>query len=191
MFVVRDKSTQTLLHIAQSAPGERRRPEEVYPEFDPETMEFGRTDAGGIPAAFTIVRGVVRRLDEPQSASPEEEEEAAPLTLEELKPRLLAHYSELSLERRRELIPPHKLENAALGVYDEERTRAIRDTMEAFRDEYHRLEEAINKARSLEELGRVRPRFPRSVRTRGEAARAPEPEADEPAPAPRKRGRAK
>lgn len=189
MFVVRDKSTHTVLHIAQSAPGERRKPAEVYPEFDPDTMEFGRTDEAGIPAAFTIVRGVVRPLDEPDRAAPEEE--APPPSLDEAKAWLLAHYSDVSLERRRELIPAHQLENAALGVYDEERTRALRDTMEAFRDEYHRLEEAVNKARSLEELGRVRPRFPRSVGARGEAARAPEPEADEPASAPRKRGRAK
>lgn len=188
MFVVRDKKTLALLHIARSAPGERPKPEEVYPDFDPETMEFGRTDAGGIPAEFTIVRGVVRPVDEPRDAAPEEAEDSAPPPLDEVKARLLEHYSELSLERRRELIPAHKLENAALGVYDEEQTRAIRDTMEAFRNEYHRLEEAINAAKSLEELGRLRSRFPRSVAARGEAAADDD---DEPAPAPRKRGRAK
>jgi hypothetical protein len=190
MFVVRDKSTQAVLHIAPSAPGERRKPEEVYPDFDAETMEFGRTDEPWIPAAFAIVRGVVRPLDEPEPAAVEEEAEAAPPPLAEVKAQLLSHYSELSLERRREVIPAHKLENAALGVYDEEQTRAIRDTMEAFRNEYHRLEEAINAAKSLEDLRRLRPRFPRSIAARG-AARAPEPEDDEPAPAPRKRGRAK
>jgi hypothetical protein len=190
MFVVRDKSTQAVLHIAPSAPGERRKPEEVFPDFDAETMEFGRTDEPWIPAAFAIVRGVVRPLDEPEPAAAEEE--AAPPPLAEVKTQLLSHYSELSLERRRELIPAHKLENAALGVYDEEQTRAIRETMEAFRNEYHRLEEAISAAKSLEDLGRLRPRFPRSIAARGAAAaRAPEPEADEPAPAPRKRGRTK
>ena len=166
MYVVRDKQTGEILHLEQSVPGEKtRKADEVYPDFDPKTMEFGRADQPALPAWFTIERGKVREAAPPadQAGDTPVEPTAPELSLAETKAMLLEHWSRLSLELRQELIPEHKVQNAALGVYDEERTAAIRDTMAAFRDEYHRLEEAVQKADSLQDLKRLRPRFPREI----------------------------
>lgn len=166
MYVVRDKQTGEILHLEPSVPGERtRKAQDVYPDFDPKTMEFGRSDQPSIPAWFTIERGKVKEADPPPEEAPEGEGEAVEvpeLSLDEAKALLLEHLSKRSLELRTQLIPDYKLQNAALGVYDEERTAAIRETMAAFRDEYHRLEEAVQKAGSLKDLARLRPRFPKA-----------------------------
>ena len=169
MYVVRDKQTGEILHLEPSIPGERtRKAQDVFPDFDPKTMEFGRSDQPSIPAWFTIERGKVKEADPPPGEVPgtedqaEAEAEMPEMPLDQLKPLLLERFSQMSLELRAQLIPDYKLQNAALGVYDEERTAAIRDTMAAFRDEYHRLEEAVQKAGSLKDLARLRPRVPKA-----------------------------
>ncbi|MGD2113909.1 MAG: hypothetical protein PVG07_02580 [Acidobacteriota bacterium] len=55
MFVVRDKTTKETIFIDHT-PAEAREvpPEEVWPEFDPATMEIGITDKSCIPAHFEI-----------------------------------------------------------------------------------------------------------------------------------------
>ncbi len=168
MYVVRDKQTGEILHLEPSVPGQRtRKAQDVYPDFDAKTMEFGRSDQPSIPAWFTIERGKVREADPPPDAMPDAEAEGEALEvpempLDEAKALLLEHLSQRSLELRAQILPDHKVQNAALGVYDEARTAAIRDTMAAFRDEYHRLEEAVQKAGSLKDLSRLRPRFPKA-----------------------------
>lgn len=167
MYVVRSKQTGEILHQEPSVPGERtRKAQDVFPDFDPRTMEFGRSDQPSIPAWFTIERGKVREAEPPPEAVPAAEDEAdvevPELPLDQAKALLLEHYSAMSMDLRAQLIPDYKMQNAALGVYDDERTAAIRDTVAAFRDEYHRLEEAVQKAGSLKELARLRPRFPKA-----------------------------
>ncbi|WP_164000344.1 hypothetical protein [Pyxidicoccus caerfyrddinensis] len=159
MFVIRDKKSKAILHMWQSVPGERRKPEELLPDFDAKTMEFGRTDALSVPANFDIENGDIKPL-----APPEPEVAAAPApSLAQVKEATLAEFSRLSFELRKKLIPEHELQNAALGVYDDKRTQAIRDTVKAFRDEYKRLEAVVKKARSIKEVQALEPDFPTQV----------------------------
>jgi hypothetical protein len=162
VFVIRDKKSKAILHMWQSVPGERRKPEELLPDFDSKTMEFGRTDALFVPASFDIENGVIKPLEPPAP-----EVEAAPAapapSLAQVKETTLAELSRLSFELRKKLIPDHELQNAALGVYDEKRTQAIRDTVKAFRDEYKRLEAVLKKARSIKEVQALKPDFPTQV----------------------------
>jgi hypothetical protein len=159
VFVIRDKKSKAILHMWQSVPGERRKPEELLPDFDAKTMEFGRTDALSVPASFDIENGVIKPL-----APPEPEVAAAPApSLAQVKETTLAEFSRLSFELRKKLIPEHELQNAALGVYDDKRTQAIRDTVKAFRDEYKRLEAVVKKARSIKEVQALEPDFPTQV----------------------------
>jgi hypothetical protein len=168
MYVVRRKKNKTVLHIAQSAPGEDRAPEEVYPDFDPETMEFGKSEEPAIPAWFTIEDGVVKAVDPPAehtASTPRGTAKPATPSLEELKASAIAYFSEQSFELRRALVPDYQLQNAALGLYDEQQTAAIRDTVKAFRDEYYRLKTAIERVRSVKGLKDLTPDFPTQVAT--------------------------
>jgi hypothetical protein len=162
MFVIRDKKSKAILNMWQSMPGERRKPEELLPDFDAKTMEFGHTDTPSVPAHFDIVNGVIKPL-EPPAPEPEATPAAPAPTLAQVKESTVAELSRLAFELRKKLIPEHELQNAALGVYDEKRTQAIRDTVKAFRDEYKRLEAVVKKAKSIKEVQAVKPDFPTQV----------------------------
>jgi hypothetical protein len=160
MFVIRDKKSKAILHMQQSVPGERHKPEELFPDFDPKTMEFGRAETPAVPAYFTIENGVIKPEEPP---APEGAAAAPAPTLDELKAATIAEASRLAFELRKKLIPDHEMQNAALGIYDEERTQAIRDTIKAFREEYKRFEAAVKKARSIKEVQSLKPDFPNEV----------------------------
>ncbi|HZI77572.1 MAG TPA: hypothetical protein VFD73_26730 [Gemmatimonadales bacterium] len=157
MYVVIDKKSKTILHMVNSRPGEDRKPEDVYPGFDPKTMELGRAEEQYIPAKFTIEHGKVKSL-EPEPPPPKEPTAAEELA--SLKEAKLAEISRQAFEQRAKLIPDHELTNAALGIYDEDREDMIRETVKAFRAEYHRLETVIHKARSKKELESMVAKFP-------------------------------
>jgi len=175
MYVIRNKKTKEILLMLNSVPGEEREPEEIYPDFDPKKMEFGRSDEGAIPASFSIEKGKVV-ADEPEAAAGKgaaREAEAPKLPpFADQKAAALEHLSRLTIERRRELIPDYQLDNAALGLYDEKRSAAIRDTVQAFRDEFHRLESEIEKARSAKALQEIKPNFPKRVSAAKKSAAA-------------------
>lgn len=161
MFVIRDKKSKTLLHMSQALPGESRKPEELLPGFDPKTMEFGRSESPSIPAWFTIEEGIVKPMEEPASeVKPRSLPEPPAPSLEESRKTTLEELSRRSFQLRQQLIPDHEMQNAALGIYDEKRTQAIRETIKAFRDEYHRLEATVKKARSVREVQGVKANFP-------------------------------
>src|SRR5262245_4711723 len=136
MYVVRNKKTKELIHMANSVPGVDLRPEQVLSSFDPKTMELGRYHEQHLPDDFTIEDGVVVAREKPKKEAE---------TLESLKAVKLAEASRLAFEQRRRLIPEHEALNAALGIYDEKRTRQIQETVKAFRDEYKRFETALEK----------------------------------------------
>jgi hypothetical protein len=161
MYVVREKKSKTILHMVNSRPGEHLKPEEVFPGFDPKTMELGRSEEQYIPAKFTIENGKVKSL-EPEAATPapKVKEPTAAEELASLKEAKLAEINRQSFDQRMKLIPDHEIQNAALGIYDEKRTSAIRETVKAFRDEYKRLEATIKKARSKKELESLEASFP-------------------------------
>ncbi|HZN94705.1 MAG TPA: hypothetical protein VFB81_18450 [Myxococcales bacterium] len=151
MYVVRNKKTKAIIHMANSTPGVDLRPEEVFPGFDPKAMELGRYHEQHLPDDFTIEDGVVVAKDKPKR-------EAEPL--ENLKAAKLASASRLAFELRRRLIPEHEMLNAALGVYDEKRTRQIQETVKAFREEYKRFEAALEKARTAKAVEALEPDYP-------------------------------
>lgn len=157
MYLVIDKRSKTILHMSNSFPGEEKAAKDVFPEFDPVTMDFGRSPEQYVPTEFAIENGVVKNLAA-LTASVNLVE-----SIDQARQRKLAQFSDASFAARRELIPDHELINAALGIYDAERVQSIRRTVEAFRNEYHRLAAAVGKAGSPGELEAIKASFPKSV----------------------------
>jgi len=156
MYVVRNKKTKELIHMVNSSRDIDLKPEEVFREFDPKTMELGRFHEQRLPEEFTIEEGVVKeKAAKPRSAKAAAEE------LKELKALRLQQVSQISLSERAMLIPDHELLNAALGgIYDEKRTKQIQATVKAFREEYHRFRAALEKAKTAEDVAKLEPKFP-------------------------------
>jgi len=82
------------------------------------------------------------------------------LTLEEAKARRREEFSRQALLSRHEILPDYKLQNAALGIYDEETVARFRATVQAFRAEVHRLEQRLDAVKSASELQKIRAKFP-------------------------------
>lgn len=163
MYVIRDKKTKVVLDMVQSPPGEDRKPKDVYPDFDAKTMEFGKSEEPAIPAWFTIENGIVKAVEPPADRAEADAGEAAKSptpSIDELKASAIEYYSKLSMDLRQALIPDYKLQNAALGVYDDAETAAIRNTVKAFRDEFYRLKGAIESVKSVKGFKEVAPHFP-------------------------------
>lgn len=167
MYVIREKKTKKVLHMQPSYPGEDLDPKAVYSAFDPAAMELGRSEEPGIPAWFDIKNGKVVPLESPE---PETKASAGParvtapeVPLDEFKARVLAMYSEKSLELRRELVPDYQVQNAALGLYDEKQAKSIRETVKGFRDEFYRIKGIVEKAKSAKDLQSLRPAFPKKI----------------------------
>jgi len=165
MYVVRNKKTKALIHMVNSAPGIDLKPEDVFREFDPKTMEFGRYTEQYLPDEFTIEDGVVKEsgksAKKPKSAkAPSAEQE-----LKELKARKLQEASRLSFVERGRILPEHELLNAALGIYDEKRTKQIQATVRAFRDGYHRYEAALEKAKTAKAVEALKLELPKKLQS--------------------------
>ncbi len=152
MYLIVDKKTNNILHMSNSFPGEDRKPEDLFPSFDAKTMEFGRAPEQLIPVKFAIQKGVVKDLD-PAKPQPED-------SLDQSKEKALKTFSDALLAHRRERFPDHQLLNAGLGIYEDDRVNAIKEAIEAYREEYHRLEKEVAKAKSHKDLGALVPAFP-------------------------------
>jgi hypothetical protein len=157
MYLIVDKETKAILHMSNSFPGEDKKPEEIFPSFDPATMDFGRAPEQFIPVHFTIEDGVVKDMAPPAVSPPE--------TIVEARERILRGFSDASLSNRQQLIPDYQLLNAGLGIYEPDRTQAMKETVQAFRDEVHRLEKAVAEAKSIQELEAIKPSFPTAILT--------------------------
>ncbi|PTQ91920.1 hypothetical protein C8R30_12724 [Nitrosomonas nitrosa] len=83
--------------------------------------------------------------------------------LDYIKPALIDYFSNLSFQIRGQLVPEYKLQNAVLGVYDEKTLASYRATIQRFRDEFYRIKEAIESAKTLEELKSVKADFPTEI----------------------------
>lgn len=197
MHIVLDKKSHHVIFVDYSRSPSPRPPSEVYPAFDEGSMDLGWTDAPNLPPYFTIERGRIRELGLEEAIqagqfelAPEQKLEGGKIVpktlaelvkdglakLEDVKEGAIEHYSALAFGRRAELIPEYKLQNAALGVYEESVVAQYRDTVKAFRDEFYRIKGEIEKAKKVEDIERIQERFPKAL---GEAARVP----DKPAPA--------
>lgn len=80
-----------------------------------------------------------------------------------IKSALIDYFSNLSFQIRGQLVPEYKLQNAVLGVYDEKTLMSYRTTIQRFRDEFYRIKEAIESAKTLEELKSVKADFPTEI----------------------------
>jgi len=155
MYLIVDRKTKEILYMCNSFPDEEKKPEELFPSFDPATMEFGRSPEQFVPVNFTIKNGVV------EDATPAPKAAAAPReTIAQARERTLYAFSEETLTKRRALVSDLQLMNAGIGLYDEDRVQAIRATTQAFREEYQRLEAAVAKARSFKDLEAITPSYP-------------------------------
>ena len=155
MYLIVDKKTKAILHMSNSFPGEDKKPEEIFPSFNAATMDFGRAPDQFIPVHFTIENGVVKDLA-PAAAAPAE-------TLAQARERIVRGFTDASVAARQLLIPDYQILNAGLGMYDDERVQSIRATVQAFRDEVNRLEDAAAKAKSIQALEAIKPSFPTAI----------------------------
>jgi hypothetical protein len=87
------------------------------------------------------------------------------LTLEQAKQARLEHFSTEAIAQRRHILPDYKLLNAGLGIYDEQTVAGYKATVQAYRDEFHRLEALIEQTDSLDEIESVTARFPATLVT--------------------------
>jgi hypothetical protein len=155
MYLIVDKTTKAILHMSNSLPGEEKKPEEIFPTFNPATMDFGRAPDQFVPVKFAIENGVVKDLA-PAQATPSE-------NLAQARERVLREITNASLNARNQLIPDFQLLNAGLGIYDAERTQGIKNTVQAFRDEVHRLQQLVADAKSAKQLEAIKPSFPTAI----------------------------
>ena len=72
----------------------------------------------------------------------------------------------MKMQKRQEILPDYKIQNALMGIYDDGIVAAYKNTIEAFRKEYHRLEGVIDGAKSLDELDKIKAKFPKTVQKR-------------------------
>jgi hypothetical protein len=96
------------------------------------------------------------------------------ITLDELKQERIQYFSDRAFELRRPVIPDYKLENAALGIYDPETTANYKATVQAFRDEFYRIKEIIEKAKTVKELETIKENFPKKIVTAVQSKREEE-----------------
>jgi hypothetical protein len=182
MHVVRQRANKQLLFIDHRRTSGPLPGREVYASFDPSTMELGWTDDGRIPAYFDIdpggkvvelhpdeaaQRGLAplpptRKLVEGKVAPKSEAELIAEglLDLAAIKGQAIEAYSGAAFALRAQLIPEYKLQNAALGIYEEDEVAGYKATIEAFRKEFYRLKKEVEAARSMAALAAIKPDFP-------------------------------
>jgi hypothetical protein len=182
MHLIRDKVSKKVLAIDYRQTEERLKGNELTPDFDPLTMEIGWTDKTYIPGHYDIDHeGVIielplpkaemvhravlpktHKLVEGQVIAKTEDEliQEGVINIEDIKKQMLENIDNTAFNIRETLIPNYKLQNAALGIYGKERNATYSATIQAFRDEYHRLEDEISKASTAVELRAIQPRFP-------------------------------
>lgn len=187
MHVIRDKKSAKILYIDYSHTESASSGELVYQGFDSSTMELGWTPESYIPAWFDIdKKGVIHELDLDEAADrglyqlePEQKlvkgkivdkdnaelVEEGLLRLNDIKQELVEYYNALSFHKRNELIPDYKLNNAVLGVYDDQRMADYKVTIQAFREESKRIAGLINEATKVADIEAVEENFPTSILT--------------------------
>lgn len=185
MHVIRNKHSKQVLHIDYAVSEGPLPGGAVFADFEPDSMELGWTAGKHIPSYFDIderqhvvelplheaaARGLhqlgpSQKLVDGEIVDKTEDELVAEgfITLEAIKTQLTEAYSKAAFQLRAQLIPDYKLQNAALGVYDDKQVAEIRATVAAFRAEFYRLKELIEKATSASALKAIEPKFPTAV----------------------------
>ena len=184
MYVVREKKSKKVIHINPAPLVQALEGKDIYFEFDAKKMEIGRSDAP-LPEHFDISKdgeivalGIEEKVKaglielEPHqkvvngeivAKTPAEMLEEGLISLDEIKQQKKAYFSVLALQKRQEILPDYKIQNALMGIYDDKIAAAYKKKIEAFRKEYHRLEGVIDEATSLNELDKIKTKFPKSL----------------------------
>ena len=182
MYAIRNKKTKAVIYINHSPLSKNLTDKEIYPEFDPKTMEIGKTEKGYVPAYFNINnQGEIveltlkEQVDAGIPVMPPHQKliggkivdktiteliKGGITSLDEVKKQFIAAVSDMAFERRRKLVPDYKLQNAALGVYDEQTLADYKRTIQVFRDEVHRIEALVEQAQTIGEIEAIVPNFP-------------------------------
>ena len=155
MYVIIDKKTKKITHINHAPFKQELTDERQYYRFDPKTMDMGHADA-----------------DPSSDQVPEDESSGAisaghrpSLAIQEQKQYHIQRFSRLALEERRRILPDYKLHNVSLGIYNKKRIATYRATVQAFRQEVHRLETLVEQARTEAALEAICPHFPAQLVT--------------------------
>jgi hypothetical protein len=82
------------------------------------------------------------------------------ITLDEYKQKRIQYFSGESFYIRNAFLPDYKLQNAALGIYDEAKTAVIKATVQAFKDEFNRLQGLVEQAADADAVDAVTPNYP-------------------------------
>lgn len=82
------------------------------------------------------------------------------MTLDDYKQKRIRYFSDLSLAQRQIFLPDYKLQNVALGVYDDERVSIFKATVQAFKDEFNRLKGLVEQADDAKAVDAVTPNYP-------------------------------
>ena len=85
------------------------------------------------------------------------------ITLDEFKRERIQYYSRVAFQKRNSIIPDYKLQNAALGIYDEQTTANYKATVQAFRDEFYRIKALIEEAETIDEIEAITENFPKEI----------------------------
>lgn len=101
--------------------------------------------------------------DEVKTLSNREMLDEGKIDLKEYKKKMIERFSRTAFERRIGLLPDYKLQNASLGIYDQQTMAKIKATIEAFRDEFHRIEGLIKKAKSAKAIDAIKEKYPKEI----------------------------
>lgn len=89
------------------------------------------------------------------------------ISVADVKKERIRQFSIMALQLRAAILPDYKLQNAALGIYDVAVVASIRATVEAFRNEFYRLERMVNEAKDLNGIDAIKDNFPKALITLG------------------------
>lgn len=85
------------------------------------------------------------------------------MTLDEIKANKIEEFSSQALSLRNNILPDYKIQNALMGLCDDQKTQSYKDTVEGFRAEFHRLKNDIEKARDLKAVEAIKADFPSKI----------------------------
>lgn len=85
------------------------------------------------------------------------------IDLAEYKRRRIEEFSELSFELREEIIPDYKLVNASMNIYSESEKLNFQATVQAFRDEFYRLQKLVEDAPDIGAVRAIKEDYPRET----------------------------
>ncbi len=185
MHVVRNKKNGEVVFVDYSMGEKSSNPQDVYPPFNAAEMELGWTDEQHLPADFDIdgkgnvIPISLETLIKNKTVEPAPDQKVVGgeivgktieelvadglLSLTEVKKIYVERFSHEAFVLRQKLIPDYKIQNAALGLYDEKTADICKNTISAFRNEFYRLKKSVETVDSVQDLEAIKPEFPTNI----------------------------